>query len=127
MELYEPKVKKVHPTKTDKILMKSFHSNVKASFGPTSEKPSRLSVPMSYESSSKFIDSKLAASKVELEDSYGSKKSQKTPSNAEDIYTPTLKTKNKVSPQNSSGQVGSFERSKEGNRSSLQLPSEESD
>ena len=126
MELYEPKVIKVHPTKTDKMLMKSFHSNVKASFGPTSEKPSRLSVPMSYESSSKFIDCKNAASKVELEDSYGSKKSP-TPSKAEDIYTPTLKTKNKVSPQNSSGQVGSFERSKEGNRSSLQLPSEDSD
>jgi hypothetical protein len=65
-ELYEPKKKKVLPTKAERILMKSFHSNAnKSSFGPESEKPSRLTnkEPKSLESNGTIMKQEKTISK----------------------------------------------------------------
>lgn len=96
MDSYDWKAKKVHPSKAERILMRSFHSNVRASFGPTSEKPSRMTEKAvnSLESGAKFIDEVKTLhshGKVEVTRSYDTKGSKKVAQiEADDVYTPTL-------------------------------------
>lgn len=107
--------------------MRSFHSNVRASFGPSSEKPSKMTEkgPQSYESGGRFIEDVKTVktiSRVELEGSYEAEKSQHTElSVKENIYTPNLKQKNRLSHKNSSGNSGSYDapQAARGNRGSL--------
>jgi len=116
MEFYEPKAKKVQPSKAERILMRSFHSNVKASFGPSSEKPSKMTEkgPQSYDSGAKFIDDVKtikSKGKVGLESSSDTQRSKKVAQiKADDVYTPTLKNKGQISPNNSATNVGSYEK-----------------